>query len=187
MHIEVQGAGISMDANRLPGLTGLAGLLIDPLLPVGRPPTTRGHGAASEIVCCASEGRQHTSASSRAGAVDEGSGWSCTALGQHTIAGAHGARSATSRVPKDGINGGEITASGAVRLSMEPCAGAGHDRERLLHGTEANGPSVRPAAMHRSCGRHTRLDVKLTPLRRVMSSEMRSSFGAVAFTFKRNV
>ena len=40
---------------------------------------------------------------------------------------------------------GEITASGAVRLSVEPCAGAGHDRERLLHGTEANGHSVRPA------------------------------------------
>ena len=40
---------------------------------------------------------------------------------------------------------GGITASGAVRLSMEPLAGAGHDRERLLHGTEANGHSVRPA------------------------------------------
>ena len=68
---------------------------------------------------------------------------------------------------------GEITASGAVRLGVEPCAGAGHDRERLLHGTEANGHSVQPAAMHRSCGRHTRLDVKLTPSQWVMSSEMR--------------
>ncbi len=40
---------------------------------------------------------------------------------------------------------GGITASGAVRLGVEPGAGAGHDRERLLHGTEANGHSVRPA------------------------------------------
>jgi hypothetical protein len=82
--------------------------------------------------------------------------------------------------------GGEITASGAVRLVVEPRAGAGHDRERLLHGTEANGHSVRPAAMLRSCGRHTRLGAKLTSSRWVMSSEMRWSCGELALTFKRD-
>ena len=34
---------------------------------------------------------------------------------------------------------GGITASRAARLSMEPVAGAGHDRYRLHHGTEAIG------------------------------------------------
>jgi hypothetical protein len=85
---------------------GSLGSSLTRCFPLEGPPTTRGHGAASEIECCASEGRQHTGASSRAGAVDEGSGWSCTAFGQHTIAGAHVATTVTSRVPKDGINAG---------------------------------------------------------------------------------
>ena len=38
----VHGTSISSDADRRPGLTGLAGLLIDPLLPAGRPPYHQG-------------------------------------------------------------------------------------------------------------------------------------------------
>ena len=68
---------------------------------------------------------KHTGASR---AVDEGSGWSCAAVGQRTSQARTSAASATSRGPMNGSIWTGITASGAVRLSKEPAAGAGHDR-----------------------------------------------------------
>jgi len=68
---------------------------------------------------------KHTGASR---AVDEGSGWSCAAVRQRTSQARTSAASATSKGPMNGSIWNGITASGAVRLSKEPAAGAGHDR-----------------------------------------------------------
>lgn len=55
------------------------------------------------------------------------------------------AANATSKAPMNGSMWEGVAASCAAGLSVEPAAGAGHDRYRLLDGTEANGHSVRPA------------------------------------------
>jgi hypothetical protein len=66
------------------------------------------------------------------------------ALKQRTASHARTAH-ATSKGPMNGSMWEGVAASCAARPSVEPAAGAGHDRYRLLDGTEANGHSVRPA------------------------------------------
>ena len=98
---EVQGNGISWDADRLPGLTGLTGLFVDPLLPVGRPPYHQGARGRVLFVCSASEGRQGTRAprgrSTKARVCHDAAVRQRTATQARTLA-----APATSKGPKNG-------------------------------------------------------------------------------------
>src|SRR3954447_18912802 len=81
-------------------------------------PTNGEDGAASMVVCSASEGRKHTSASR---AVDEGSGVAMRCgKAAHVSRACTKAAPADSRDPKNGSMGEGIAASCAARPSEEP-------------------------------------------------------------------
>jgi len=144
VHFDVQGTGISQDADRLPGLTGLTGLFIDPLLPVGRPPYHRGARGRVLVVCCASEGRQRTRApqgrSTKARVCHDAAVRHRTATQARTLA-----APATSKGPKNGSMWEGVTASCAAGLSVEPGGWCGSRPLTAASWHRGHRTSVRPA------------------------------------------
>jgi hypothetical protein len=149
------------------------GFFSDPMLPVGRAPLPPGGtGPSSRIGCCASTGAtKHTGASR---AIDEGSGMSCVAARQRTSQASASAAPAASKGPMNGSMG-----EGLHRVLRGTALGRSRGQVRV---TTANGCFMAPRptdaasgllVINESCGRHTRLDAKLTSSRWVLSSGRR--------------